>query len=362
MERINTFFEEISELGTMKNPYLSLLKNKKIVVYGAGALGHEIYKNLLKKNIEIDCFCSGINGGYIDKNTGIPVIKKEELSRYLNAIIIMAIGDAATTKEKENLVFEFYKMGFLDVQILNHSLFDKKERCEDILQYREHFAQAYQLLEDDISKKVYIDKLEYLVKYIPVGFKSDKDMYLDSDLIQLTDNECIIDAGAFTGDTAELFVKNAGKGSNIYSFEPDESNYKKLWKRVKDIPQIKTIKKGLWSKSTTLSFSDDQNGSSHIKESGDIEIEAIDLDSFCDENNLSPTFIKMDIEGAEFEAINGSRKTIIQNKPRMSICLYHKLEDMFMIPIMIKELDADYKLYVRHYSDYHTDTVLYAVR
>lgn len=361
MERINAFFNQIRTMEERKNPYLSLLMGRTIIVFGAGSLGHEVYTNLLKANIKIDYFCSSLNGGYTDKKTDIKVIKQEELVNHRDAIIIMAIGDAATKQEKMELVVEICSMGFKEEQILNHSLFDQKESISNILRYKDEFIKAYQLLEDESSKKIYVKKLDYLVKYIAVDFQSDKEMYLDDEIIQLGKNERIIDAGAFIGDTAEQFLNRTGDSSLIYSFEPDEHNYSELEKRVEGLNQVEIIKKGLWSGSTVLYFSDDQNGSSHIENDGKIKIETIDLDSFCEENNIKPTFIKMDIEGAECEAIRGAKNTIVNYKPQMSICLYHKLEDMFMIPIMIKELDKSYKLYVRHYSDYHTDTVLYAV-
>lgn len=74
-----------------------------------------------------------------------------------------------------------------------------------------------------------------------------------------------------------------------------------------------------------------------------------------------PTFIKMDVEGAELSALKGAKKLIAKNHPKLAICLYHKPEDIYDIPIFIKQLDSSYKLYIRHYSNYITETVLYAI-
>ena len=71
--------------------------------------------------------------------------------------------------------------------------------------------------------------------------------------------------------------------------------------------------------------------------------------------------IKMDIEGSELEALKGSKKVIQRDKPRLAICIYHKPEDMTEIPLYIKELVPEYKLYIRHHSNAGTETVLYAV-
>lgn len=73
------------------------------------------------------------------------------------------------------------------------------------------------------------------------------------------------------------------------------------------------------------------------------------------------TFIKMDVEGSELESLKGAKNTILRDKPKLAICIYHKPEDMVTIPLYIKELVPEYKLYVRHHSNSWAETVLYAV-
>lgn len=73
------------------------------------------------------------------------------------------------------------------------------------------------------------------------------------------------------------------------------------------------------------------------------------------------TFIKMDIEGAELEALHGCRDTIIKYRPKLAICVYHKPEDIIEIPSYIHEIVPEYKLYLRHHSKDLSETVLYAL-
>ena len=73
------------------------------------------------------------------------------------------------------------------------------------------------------------------------------------------------------------------------------------------------------------------------------------------------TFIKMDIEGAELEALRGAESIIRKQRPKLAICVYHKPEDIWTIPMYILSLQNDYRLFLRHYSFGDTETVLYAI-
>ncbi len=90
-----------------------------------------------------------------------------------------------------------------------------------------------------------------------------------------------------------------------------------------------------------------------------MEIRTTSIDELFPENDIS--FIKMDIEGAEAEAINGAVKTIRANKPKLAISAYHIRDDLYKIPVLIDRICPEYKLYLRHFSDYCFDTVLLAV-
>ncbi|MNC55831.1 hypothetical protein D3C75_1053850 [compost metagenome] len=85
----------------------------------------------------------------------------------------------------------------------------------------------------------------------------------------------------------------------------------------------------------------------------------VSLDSVL--NGQRASFIKMDIEGAEMEALQGAQNTIVKHRPRLAICIYHKPEDILEIPLYLKSLVPDYKFYIRHYSNYTIETVLYAI-
>lgn len=332
-----------------------------IIIYGAGALGHEVYNTLYKHHIVPHFFCSGLHSGYIDEATGIKVIGKSDLTAYRDCILIFAIGDTASKDEKNQLRKDVIEMGFKEELVLNHSCFEEKVSPSFILDHKREIADVFNLLSDEESKKIYLKKLQYMVSYLSVDFESNQEMYIDDEIIKFNQNEIIIDAGAYSGDTALLFRKVVGENAIIYSFEPDKANYTKMIGVINRDSKIHPENLGLWKNKDILCLSDDNNGSSHIQEDGVNKVEVTDLDSFCNERSIVPTYIKMDIEGVEYEALEGSKEILKKYYPKLAVCLYHKPEDIFKLPLLIHEINPNYKFYIRHYSDYRTDTLLYAI-
>ena len=91
-----------------------------------------------------------------------------------------------------------------------------------------------------------------------------------------------------------------------------------------------------------------------------IYINTITIDEFA-KTHLKPTFIKMDIEGAELNALIGANNVIVNHKPKLAICIYHRPSDLSEIAKYIKQLNSHYRFYIRHYRDYICDTVLYCL-
>lgn len=130
---------------------------------------------------------------------------------------------------------------------------------------------------------------------------------------------------------------------------------------LKNMPEANIMmhNAGLWSEDTTLYFEEMGNAASRItEEKTGTSIKTVALDH-CVSDPV--TFIKMDIEGAELEALRGSREIIKRYRPRLAISAYHKKEDLVDLPLYLKELVPEYKLYIRHYSNAAIETVLYAV-
>lgn len=230
-------------------------------------------------------------------------------------------------------------------------------------EHARELKEVYDSLEDERSKTVFENILKFRAtgkgKFLKKSCNKVtwKNQYLVPEL-EFSDSEVIVDCGAFIGDTAELFYKEI-PGCRVISLEPDENNFESLQKL--ELPGLKCIKAGAWSEDTTLSFDDNgRSDSGKVSDSGSTKIEVKALDNLPE--CRSATYIKMDIEGAELAALKGAEKIIRENRPKLAVCLYHNPQDLFEIPLYIKELNPDYKLFVYHHNVFgHTETVLYAV-
>lgn len=173
-----------------------------------------------------------------------------------------------------------------------------------------------------------------------------------------------VDAGCFDGFTTKEFFRWCKNKGHAYCFEPDSKNAGIALRTLSsEAGTYELINKALWSKTITLSM--DARGdfatSVTLPNEGDHlpGVEAAALDDLLGDKEV--TFIKMDIEGAEAEALRGARKIITGQKPKLAISIYHKLEDILTIPQLILEYNPNYRLYLRHYSFSDYDTVLYAI-
>lgn len=194
--------------------------------------------------------------------------------------------------------------------------------------------------------------------FILVG--ETRNQYLD--VFEPQEEEYIVDCGAFDGKTEELF-NNWGSGhvKKIYAFELDPFNKAKCSdfydaKGLKDI--VEFINKGVSNSNAIVHIEDSSMGSSgsHLGP-GTIEAEVVKLD---DTLVGKVTFIKMDVEGAELDALKGAAEIIKSQKPRLAICLYHKQSDIYEIPRFLLSIEPSYKFIIRHYSSISWETVLYA--
>lgn len=69
----------------------------------------------------------------------------------------------------------------------------------------------------------------------------------------------------------------------------------------------------------------------------------------------------MDIEGAEKSALIGGADLIRREQPKLAICVYHRISDLWELPLLMHKLEPEYKLYLRHHTPVYQETVCYSL-
>ncbi|MDR1616100.1 MAG: FkbM family methyltransferase [Syntrophomonadaceae bacterium] len=337
-----------------------------ILIYGAGSYGKSVAEILIKNGIAAPaCFCDD-NIKLLRKRQikGADVISlKEAFIKYGEdnpVLICCSLANPVIDKMKQNCL----DIGFRNIQYYRHLQFASHyETISGLSKIENELEVAYNLLEDERSKEIFKRVLTARVS----GRTSlqqnliDSCMYFDPDIVKLTKTEVFVDCGAYDGDTILTFIEKAGgKFHSAYGFEMDLGNFQSLQKAVRPFDNILAIHCGCYSYNGVVKFSSESGPTSMIDENGDAAVKVCRLDDFM-KDLARPTFIKMDIEGAELAALQGAEFIIRNYKPRLAICLYHKPDDIWEIPLYIKSLCPEYKLYIRAYSDLLIDFVLYAV-
>ena len=298
--------EEITEIIYECSPISARLGSSKICYYGAGAGGNWLIQNNKNTPFVIDKYKTGMF-------YGLPIISLDDflkLPDYKEYLIIITVG-------KENA---------------------RHEIAEELDRYG----------------------LTYLFGYS--GFGDCNSQYFELRSLFQADwkNEYFVDVGALDGETTEYFLKHFENG-HAYVFEPNPKQFEITKERLRAYPQAELFPYGAYDKNIKLNFNpaEGDEGSAKVSETGGIEIEVRKLDDLLGDRKV--TFVKMDIEGSELAALRGAERIIREQRPKLAICVYHKPEDMWEIPNFILRCHPDYKLYLRHYSITHTETVLYAV-
>lgn len=228
---------------------------------------------------------------------------------------------------------------------------------------------AYEGLERNIDKLkailsdeksiVLVDKILDKRKKSDIDYSelNEPNQYFVEEIIKRNPEAVFVDGGGYHGETVDEFIEfQKNKFKKIYSFELDEENYNNMDKKKYD-ERVEFLNYGMWSEEKICRYGSDTTSSS-IENEGDKLAKCIPIDMICDKDRV--TFIKMDIEGAEIEALKGACKTITENRPQLAICIYHKPNDIYEIPFLLKKWVPEYKFFIRHHSEVNVETVLYA--
>lgn len=258
-------------------------------------------------------------------------------------------------------------MGVLNINELIHAAGGRIKWPQFVIgqrsDYRDHqdeWGGLFERLEDEESKQTLLDILRYRLTAdadFMGGYQVRlKEQYFE-EFLGLRE-EVFVDAGGFDGDTTDEFCRRYPDYRKVFLFEPSESNMAAARDRLKGVRDIEFMQEGLSDSDGELSFDPDSGSASSVSSASDKRIKVTTLDQAVKQ---PVSFIKMDLEGWELKALAGCRRHILEDKPKLAISVYHSASDFRAIPRFVLSLNPDYRVFLRHYTQGWSETVMFFV-
>lgn len=350
------------------------IKNSRYVcVFGIGEMSYPIISAIRNfTDIKIN-FLSDNDQTKWGKtfHNDLKCISPKDLGKYNNDIAILI-----TTRHYKKIYQQLLKNGhkkifaITEYRLLNDAYFKNKKNLQTI---KDNVLKVTDILEDERSKEVMFTLIKNWFDFDvdAVGYEDifTNDQYYPADIIQLSGREAFVDVGAYNGDTLLDFIKKTNNQfDSIFAFELDKKNFKEMESAVDKLAaptknKIKLYNSGLLDEARDVTYEKGGSGTQSTF------INVINAANDCGKTvrlsdvlkNEKVTFIKMDIEGSEVKALSGAEEIIKKQKPKLAICVYHKPEHLWEVPLYIKKIVPEYKIFIRHHTPLEYETVCYAL-
>jgi len=323
--------------------------------------GRNVYADAVARKVAV--------AGFVDDFTnetesgGLPIFRLSGLPA--DAVVLTCSGGRPLTVRRildaKGLThldyFSLLKWGGLD---LPEAVFNEGF-TEAVSAHKSEVNWVESLMADDTSlqvlRKLVAFRMSYDLNHLE-GFTQREDkQYFEPFIDYSAGLPIFVDVGCFDGFTTEEFIKHVPDYSAVHVFEPDLENYKVCKARLEQYGNITLHPYGTGAKDEVLRFSSSGSASA-ISDKGDLEIDIRRIDDLVTD---VPTFIKMDIEGAELDALEGARRLISTHHPTLAICVYHRPSDLWEVPQKVLSMYDGYSVYLRHYTESIYETVMYFV-
>ncbi|MFH2002764.1 MAG: FkbM family methyltransferase [Planctomycetota bacterium] len=373
-----------------------LRTGSSVVLFGTGSAGKNLLPIIRNHGVAPVCFCDNnpVSTGQVF--CGLPVLSFSQLTKdHRESLIVITTNRYSREIRRQLLDAGFHGDRIFSVAHGPLVFFTHIDQWrwprEDLNAFQDELEHTYTLLSDDKSKDLFINRIalfaggtdyQSFLKFIckhsdligkfgfsPPSRSTDYEnfFYFNNDVVYLDNRETFVDVGAYDGDSTEEFLascKARGKDyRKVFCFEPDTNNFSRLQAKMAQNRDVTCLSFGLWTHAASLNFeSSDQieeARSARVVSGGGARIQVDSLDHLLP--NETVTFIKMDVEGAECEALRGASWIISRDKPKLAISVYHSRDDIFRIPLLVHEICPEYRLYLRLFSYGFTETVLLAI-
>jgi FkbM family methyltransferase len=347
-------------------PQLDGASLRRLAIVGAAQEGHRLASICQECAIEVAAVADDDPAKVGTKVAGItvaPACVLEALDRTM-PIIVASHRVLGSVERLRGLGFTCV-WPFALLQVLSPHMFPPHmfytNWLEDLAENRERYLALASALADDRSLQVLDAALGFRQTLDPIYLRAvvEDGLYAPKGLFQFSDNEIYVDAGSYDGDSVRAFVEHVNdRFERVYAFEPDPQTFLRLCANFANEPRVDAIPSGIYSHKGTLRFRNDSTRGAIFSQDGDTEIAVTTIDDIVGESRVS--YIKMNIEGAELNALRGAAHTIARWRPKLAISAYHRAGDLWQVADAVRELNPNYDLYLRQHDGGVIETVLYA--
>lgn len=234
-----------------------------------------------------------------------------------------------------------------------------------VLEASDDVIAAAALWSDERSLREYVGQIRWrLSADFGALSPAEPDQYFAEGVVRVGPDEVFVDCGAFNGDTMLDLARRVGSWRAYHAFEPDPASFAALQAAVAALPQplagrVHVHRAAASDRAGTAQFNATGLESASLSVAGAYRVECVAIDDVLTES--PPTFVKMDIEGAESAALVGAARAIRDGQPLLAVAAYHKQADLWELPRQVHDMAADYRLFLRPHAGEGFETILYAM-
>lgn len=341
------------------------------VIYGAGDNGKRLYNKCMENHIPIYAFYDDDPVRWNETYCGCKILSKSEFELLDKHDVIIIIGSLYLKQISEKLICQGFDNIYAAYEMMlnrenyvyhfeNYSNDREYINNIDILAAYFHYDLLSQKFYQLLKETAITGRAQNTISDI---FCSEQQYFLDVLKDKINDLN-FVDAGAYTGDTIRTMIKIGICPKAVYCFEADRSNYSKLKDYVDELSEKENIvceNYALWNECVKVEITGSKFNSqvNEITSKSTNQINAITLDEYF--KNIQVGFVKMDIEGAEYQALIGGEHIIERDRPILAISIYHSMEDRVEIPLYLIRKLKNYYFIIRHHSYTYSETILYGI-
>lgn len=349
---------------------------RSLVLYGAGTLGRRLLASLRAAGNEPAAFSDSSPTFWGKTVEGVPVLAPEEAGRRFGQRAAFVVSIHNGQHRFADTADRLRKLGCAKV-LPATKLFWKfpealqppfwQELPSKLLPHAADMRAAFALWSDAFSRQEYLAQLAWRLRGDIEGLAAPVagESYFPEDLIRLWPDDHFFDGGAFDGCTIKSFLeKSQGRFARVTAAEPDPANFRALTAWLGTLPEptrkrIAVHPVAVGARRETLRFNALGSVASALAADGALQVNCVPLDELLAE--APPTYIKLDVEGAEPDALRGAARIIRQQRPMIVACLYHRPDHLWSIPLLLRQLYDGYRLYLRPHEFEGWQLVCYAL-